>query len=146
MKKIDLGYIHMETWNKKHNLFPDTYVNPKTLLPNEIVLPSNRTYMLTIDYPLDMPFRTKVKTGKNGITRIKVIELVIRYYKKIYMEETTSSKIKPRLGKDGGNAPLLNRNHTDGKYGIWGHELKDLVLHTLYVDEKKETLTVDCDS
>ena len=30
--------------------------------------------------------------------------------------------------------PLINRAPTNGTYGIWGHVLADLVLHTVCID------------
>ena len=33
---------------------------------------------------------------------------------------------------------IINRNETDGKYGIWGHDLEDLDLSTIEVYRNKE--------
>lgn len=44
-------------------------------------------------------------------------------YQCIYADETRTSSIAV------GHMPgMMNRNETNGKYGIWGHELGDLVI------------------
>lgn len=40
---------------------------------------------------------------------------------------------------------MYNRIKTNGDYGIWGHVLGDLMLHTLYFEEKN-VITVGVDS
>jgi len=140
-----LGYVEMHKWKKNHPLFPKWYSFSSSaelhLDRTEVILPKG-IYTLKIDYPLSIPF--KVKINSKGMTREQVIQEVVKRYKQVYREEDKSSKIKPLLRKDGGNAPLLNRQQTDGKYGIWGHVLSDLILHTLYIRGK--TLTVGVDS
>jgi hypothetical protein len=31
---------------------------------------------------------------------------------------------------------MINRNTTNGKYGIWGHIIKDLILNSIEEDER----------
>ena len=38
------------------------------------------------------------------------------------------------------NTPCLNRSRTDGKWGIWGHSIEDLVIERLYLDTDKNKI------
>lgn len=114
-KEINLGYIHMSSYKKGKNLFPDDYNEVDTPSPDEIILSPDLDFELKIDYPLDIPFVCKINTTKNGLTRRNVVEIIIKCYKQIYKEEDKSTEIK--VGRANS---LLNRNQTDGKYGIWG--------------------------
>lgn len=147
-KTISLGDIHMESYKKGGRLFPDYYYEPgvdkkeydkeiKNTPPNEVILPANQEYELKIDYPLDIPFIIKLSSGTKGLTRADVVNFVVDCYKKIYKEEE-STKTKP--GKIPG---MYNRNTTNGKYGIWGHDLGDLMLVDLDVNGNKLTVGVD---
>ena len=57
-------------------------------------------------------------------------------YKQVYKEEEESAATKtiPMNSREG----LSNRNETNGKYGIWGHDLTDLYLTDVevYKDSK----------
>lgn len=62
----------------------------------------------------------------------------------MYDEEENTSKTKtvPVKQRQG----LLNRNETNGKYGIWGHDLSDLDLTSMDVYENEEgTIFLDLD-
>ena len=147
---ISLGDIHMESYKKGGRLFPDYYYDKsedesgkheeeiKKNPPKEIILPANQEYELMIIYPLDTPFVTQLKSGSKGLTRADIVNFVVKCYKKIYQEEDKSTNIS--AGKIPG---MYNRNSTDGKYGIWGHDLSDLILCTLFVNGNKLTVGVD---
>lgn len=50
----------------------------------------------------------------------------MQLYRRIYDEETRSmTNLKP-------SGTLLNRGFSNGKYGIWGHDLGDLDMHAVY--------------
>ncbi len=150
MKKdtINLGYIHISSYKKNSDLveiYEDTdeefkleQIKEKEQCdPNEIILQGGNQFDLEIIYPLETPFVTKLDT-KNGLSRREVVDFVVKSYKQIYKEEKQSSKIKAA------NLPnMYNRNQTNGKYGIWGHDIGDLVLHSLYIDGNKLTVGVD---
>ena len=140
MKKrsILLGDIYMYSWNKGDSLVPkwwDSTIPDK----DEVILDPDKTYVLTIDYPLSTPAIIDVVTDIKGMTRENFVDLVTRCYREIYEAEANTSSVEPT------NIPgMLNRVSTNGDYGIWGHDLSDLALHTLYVkDEKYLTLGVD---
>lgn len=108
--------------------------------PKEVVLPPNSEYTLIISYPVSTNYTTKLKTGKKGMTRIQLASNICKHYRKMYAEEDSSS------GGDPGHIPgMLNRAQSDGKYGIWGHDIGDLVLCSAEVDAKGN-ITVGVDS
>ena len=41
---------------------------------------------------------------------------------------------------------LYNRGRSSGTYGIWGHDLGDLVLHTVAFDAERNLYTLGIDS
>ncbi len=150
-KTIDLGYIHMSSYKHNSDLVEIHDDEPKYMEeqrihkaacnPDEIILPANQEYSFTLTYPLNNPFVTKLNTTKNGLTRRQIVEFIIKSYKKVYSEEDKSSKIKAKFGKNS-----YNRIETNGKYGIWGHVMSDLVLHSLEIDDENKSLTTHPDS
>lgn len=102
--------------------------------PNEIVI-KNSNINLIIDYPLNNPTTVALSNSK-GFTRKDLILAISKQYHKIYAEEEATAKTKtiPYEKRTG----LINRNPTDGKYGIWGHDLSDLVLSGIEVHRTKE--------
>lgn len=121
-------------WDK-----PSPYVslfNPEPDIRNmrnrdEIVLTAIHL-TLVLDYPLNREWEFPVDSKSlNGFTRVELARLISDTYKAVYAEEERTSKVPvvpldQRIG-------LINRNKTEGKYGIWGHDLGDLVLHTVEV-------------
>ncbi|MBD8084197.1 hypothetical protein [Chryseobacterium caseinilyticum] len=99
--------------------------------PNEIVIKENKINLL-IDYPLKKPAKIEL-SNPNGFTRKDLILEISNNYHKIYAEEETTAKIKTiPLEK---RTDLINRNETNGKYGIWGHDLADLDLSGIEVHQ-----------
>jgi len=49
-------------------------------------------------------------------------------------------EIRAQMGR------LLNRNETDGKYGIWGHDIGDLWLEGIYYNPQTKTVTLSIGS
>jgi hypothetical protein len=97
---------------------------------DEVVLP-HKQISLIIDYPLNHPDTTKLLVTTAGFTRRQLIENISKRYHQIYQEEEASSKTKTvPIDKRTG---LINRNETDGKYGICCHDLSDLDLSTVEV-------------
>lgn len=131
MKKIELGYIDIASWNKGDKLYSDWMEkDPEdnkaylSLDKDEIIL-EPKSYILVIDYPLTNPFAFEFTVSK-GMSRKDFVDLAVNAYREIYKEEDETSKIKPK------NIPGLgNRARTVGKYGIWGHGIEDLILHSL---------------
>ena len=101
---------------------------------DEIVL-NDKKVQLIIDYPLKKSVIYKLENDK-GFSRKDLILAIQEKYKEIYKIEEETAKIKtiPVNNREG----LLNRNETDGKFGIWGHDLSDLYLTDIevYKDNK----------
>ena len=73
-------------------------------------LPPNQTFELLIDYPLHNPTTFNIKTGKKGMSLVKLLSQVGKSYEKVY----------------------ANPN----KYGIWGHCIGDLYDEGIEVNVK----------
>ncbi len=100
--------------------------------------------VLVIDYPLTRPYREKISfTRPDQRTLRYVISIVCDRYQKIYREEEKSSSIKVIPLKE--RKKLLNRNETNGKYGIWGHDIEDLSLTSISIIEVDGRLYLDLD-
>ena len=94
---------------------------------DEVILPKGE-YTLEVDYPLNTPYREVFVVGPDGMTRQKFVDKACMAYHKIYQY------VKPQYE----GTKMWNR------YGIWGHGMGDLTIHTLYVDEENLiTLGVD---
>ena len=88
-----------------------------------------------IDYPLNKPTEIEIRSKeKEGFSRIELIRLISQAYHRIYDEEEASAKVKTVPLKK--REDLINRNETDGKYGIWGHNIGDLDLSAIIVQSK----------
>ncbi len=145
MKSIKLGYISLADYSPKTPLFetwmrddPEYQTEIRSCPDNEIILPSNKAYTIKIDYPLTNAFVTKVETGKNGLTRRQVVTKICGFYRKIYDDEAASMD-----GDEKYIEGMYNRAKSNGKYGIWGHVISDLMLHSLEVSGNKLGVGVD---
>jgi hypothetical protein len=88
--------------------------------------------ILVIDYPLNKPAEFIIKSSeKGGFTKKQLALVISKKYHEIYDAEESSAKTKtiPLEKREG----LINRNETDGKYGIWGHDISDLDLSSVEV-------------
>lgn len=156
MKHIELGAISIIDWEPTDKLYPAWYDEEaekgdadckkwaegyQKLDPKEVVLAPDKEFILKITYPLTIPCEVKMKTGKKGITRLALVKKVITTYRKIYEVEDSTTNEKP------GYIPgMCNRNRTDGKFGIWGHDIGDLMLCSAHLDSKKNIITLGVDS
>ena len=105
---------------------------------DKIILPIDSA-ILIIDYPLNKPIEVIIKPhSPNGFSREDLIKSISREYNRIYLEEEESAKTKtiPVEKREG----IINRNQTNGKYGIWGHDLGDLDLSSIIVHKKRNGL------
>ena len=136
-KRIVVGnYVHIETWKPGDKLWSEWIEHdPKevdniiaNLNPKEEILPAGK-YTLAICYPLTYPFIDE-KEFEKPVTREEVVSWIVESYHFIYNAEDKTS-----LTPAGLVPGMLNRIKTDGDFGIWGHGIEDLDLHTIYVDE-----------
>jgi len=116
---------------------------------DEIVINNNRNKCMTLvfDYPLekefvfDLPFPSEA-----GFTRGQLVTAIADKYKQIYKEEEETSTLPvesisdrcERVGYTGPGSGYINRAQTNGKYGIWGHDLGDLALSDVVFCYKKQ--------
>jgi hypothetical protein len=94
--------------------------------PDEIVIPFEHA-MLVIDYPLSSPASMEIAAPLAiGFTRVALVKAICDEYAHVYdAEEGTAATKTIPLEERGA---MQSRNRTDGAYGIWGHDLQDLVL------------------
>lgn len=98
--------------------------------PDELVIPWPKV-RLVIDYPVRSPVIFELTTPNNGFTRKQIILAISQKFHQMYAEEEKTARTKTTpMDK---RQSLINRNETDGKYGIWGHDLADLQLSTIDV-------------
>ena len=119
----------------------------KTVDDGAAVVVRARTATLVIEYPVDKPVAVRIHADtKTGFTRAGLIKIIGDVYKWMYSEEdrTTRTKVVP-VGERKG---LVNRNQTNGRFGIWGHDLSDLFLEGIHVrrDKKDVVITLDIGS
>ena len=89
-------------------------------------------YTIQYDYPLSKVVYFEHEFDDSCIIR-DLVSKICEDYHSIYKkeEETTNIRIIPMNERVG----LINRNQTDGDYGIWGHDIDDLYLHTVNISE-----------
>lgn len=94
--------------------------------PDEIVIPFDHA-VLVIDYPLTTPASISIEAPLPlGFTRAALVKAICDEYAHIYDAEEGTATTKTIPPNERGK--LRNRNRTDGAYGIWGHDLQDLVV------------------
>jgi len=95
-------------------------------LRDEIVIPFSRA-TLVIDFPLTHAAHVGITSAlQQGFTRGELVRVICEEYAHVYAaEEGTTTNTEPSVEDRG---TRRERNRTDGAYGIWGHDLDDLVL------------------
>ncbi len=102
---------------------------PNLLKKDEVVIKENLVKVL-IDYPLTNQYEFILKSN-NGFTRQQLLLEISLNYFKLYKEEEKTATVKTiPIDK---RTTMYNRNQTNGKYGIWGHDIADLVLDDIQV-------------
>ncbi|MBK7291466.1 MAG: hypothetical protein KBF82_00755 [Chitinophagaceae bacterium] len=127
-KDFEDGFIPWASIESPEEDIPNLYQK------NEIVIKDTIVYVI-IDYPLTNEYRF-VLTSQKGFTREQLLrEISINYYK-IYEEEEKTATIKTiPIDK---RTIMYNRNTTNGKYGIWGHDIADLLLSEILVYKTRD--------
>lgn len=97
-------------------------------LRDEIVIPFARA-TLVIEFPLTNPAHVAINAAlPQGFTRGELVKIICDEYAHVYAaEEGTALNAEASVEERGAR---LERNRTDGAYGIWGHRLDDLVLRS----------------
>jgi hypothetical protein len=97
--------------------------------PDEIVIPFDRASLL-IAYPLTVPATVPIQAALSwGFTRGELVRAICEEYANVYEAEEATAATKPVPRAERTDRP--ERNRTDGVYGIWGHDLDELVLTSL---------------
>ena len=93
-------------------------------------------YRLNVNYPVSEDFGINVEIGAKGITRQALMDAAADAYHQVYkyVNEGIYAKDLDDVEKE------------SNKYGIWGHSMGDLTIHTFYVDEEKNVITLGVDS
>jgi hypothetical protein len=102
----------------------------KQLVNKDEIVVKDDTITLIIDYPLTNEYRLKINS-KNGFTRRELITAISKAYYKLFSEEEATATVKTIPVEK--RTAVYNRNQTNGKYGIWGHDIADLVLADVMV-------------
>lgn len=96
--------------------------------PDEIVIPFERA-SLVISFPLTVAATVPIQAASSwGFTRGELVREICEEYANAYETEEATAATKP-VPREERARP--ERNRTDGVYGIWGHDLEDLVLSAL---------------
>ena len=102
---------------------------PNLYKKDEIVI-KEKSVKIIIDYPLTNEYEFTI-TSEKGFTRKQLLIEISFHYFKLYEEEENSATIKTiPIDK---RTKMYNRNQTNGKYGIWGHDITDLDLSEIQV-------------
>jgi hypothetical protein len=111
---------------------------------DEVVIPHPHA-TVRFDYPLQGEHLFQVHGTEWGITRGQLVDFICTQYKTMYQEEEAAlgpmSTMEENMAKSFKSVWLMNSERTHGPYGIWGHEVEDLVLEEISYDI--ETNTVD---
>ena len=85
----------------------------------DLIMEYSNVLRFTVDYPLTRPKVVECVHPENmPWTQNEFVTAVREAYQEIYASE-----------EDPGHIPgMLNRARSEGPYGIWGHDLNDLVL------------------
>lgn len=112
--------------------FEDKETRDSLINPDEVVIKDEKITMV-ITYPLSVEFRV-ILEKKGGFTRLDVFKNIYEAYKQIYDEE------EKEVGDPGTYENLYNRKRSEGKHGIWGHYLEELVIESVIYDPKEKIL------
>ena len=87
-----------------------------------------------------------------NFTRFSLARAISELYQYIYKEEEETATLpiesmEERYSRTGkGRSLAFNRAPSNGIYNIYGHDLGDLVLHTVYYDPNEDLYTLGIDS
>lgn len=135
----DYNYFMDELTNKvkKRNSKNNSYKSP-----NDVINQNIKTIYTIITYPLSKPAYFKF-ISKEPVTFGMLLFAYTYAYQKIYELEEQDD------GNPGLISGMLNRATSKGRFGIWGHDLNDLVYNggsTISVCEDFVICEFGCDS
>ncbi|MEO5942803.1 MAG: hypothetical protein ABIP30_15525 [Ferruginibacter sp.] len=122
-KDYEDGFIPWASLEKPKQDIPNLYNKDEIVIKDTVI-------KIIIDYPLTNQYEFSL-TSTNGFTRQQLLLEISNHYFELYDEEEKTATIKTiPIAK---RKTMYNRNQTDGKYGIWGHDIADLVLDEILV-------------
>jgi len=135
-----LGSIYFEvttpdTANYENGIIPwASLEKPDEAIPNlkdakEIIITSSKVTVI-IDYPLKAEYQFEL-ISDSGFSRATLLKEISKAYYKIYEDEEATASIKTIPIEK--RTTMHNRNETNGKHGIWGHDIADLALSEIMV-------------
>ena len=136
-------YDEAKPWNKNNTSPYISVASPSRDIaaqrnPNDIVI-NMKEIKVKYTYPLThSEILTFNADNDTAFTRSELARKICEGYKFIYDTEHAAVS-------DPGHLPgMLNRKRSQGPYGIWGHDIGDLDLHTVeQVNDNYFTLWVD---
>jgi len=137
-KEISLGYGPIVSSRERRGKY---YPSGEYIQDEEVMLTkkeltekviTKKEIIIQISYPLHTP-ASFLARSEDGFTLKQLIDIVSNAYCLIYAKEDETSEVEAMSVSEatGGCSCLINRCETDGKYGIWGHDMGDLMMHTL---------------
>ena len=112
---------------------------------DELVIQS-KTVKLIIDYPMRSPYEEIIASASgDGFTRAELTMIIAGRYQAVYEEEARTSSVGLKSHSSSGMFSL-NRHATNGRYGIYGHEICDLLLHSVHHNKLTNEIRLGIDS
>lgn len=101
--------------------YTDMDIHMSLIAGDEIVVESPEIEII-FDYPLSNEVVLSFSNDGHPFTRRDFWRAVYEGYTQIYREEDEVE------GETGNYPGMLNRQHSDGPHGIWGHHIDDLFI------------------
>lgn len=97
--------------------------------PDEVVIP-HQYANLVLAFPLSTPATLAITAPiPYGFTRAELVRAICEEYENVYDIEEATAQTKPLPPE---LRDKVGRNRTDGLYGIWGHDLAELVCTAVH--------------
>ena len=100
------------------------------LVDGDEKITNSEEIQVRFSYPLRAPV-TLTFQHSGGFLRKDVLEAIRDGYAAIYQAEADTAQDPGRAGPDS-----YNRGTSDGLYGIWGHDIGDLVIERVYQESE----------
>jgi hypothetical protein len=122
-KDFEDGFIPWASLEKPKQDIPNLYNKDEIVIKDTVI-------KIIIDYPLTNQYEFSLTSSKGFTRQLLLLEISNNYYK-LYDEEEKTASIKTIPIEK--RTTMYNRNQTNGKYGVWGHDIADLVLNEILV-------------